>query len=258
MNSRKKQLDLINQLLDIMDELRLKCPWDKKQTFQTLRTLTIEEVHELSEAIMEKNNSKIMSELGDIFLHIIFYSKIASDDNIFDIGDVTHLLCEKLINRHPHIYGDIKVSNVNDVKNNWELIKLKEGNKSIFSGIPESLPEIIKALRIQDKASGVGFEWKNSNDVWKKFKEEENEFLEAIHLKDKSLIENEFGDLMFSLINYARFIKIDPDMALRKSNKKFVDRFKYMEKEIKLKNKSINSMNLEDMNFYWREAKKNI
>tara|TARA_Y100000996_G_scaffold274123_1_gene215941 strand:+ start:9863 stop:10639 length:777 start_codon:yes stop_codon:yes gene_type:complete len=258
MNSRKKQLDLINQLLDIMDELRLKCPWDKKQTFQTLRTLTIEEVHELSEAIMEKNNSKIMSELGDIFLHIIFYSKIASDDNIFDIGDVTHLLCEKLINRHPHIYGDIKVSNVNDVKNNWELIKLNEGNKSIFSGIPESLPEIIKALRIQDKASGVGFEWKNSNDVWKKFKEEENEFLEAIHLKDKSLIENEFGDLMFSLINYARFIKIDPDMALRKSNKKFVDRFKYMEKEIKLKNKSINSMNLEDMNFYWREAKKNI
>tara|TARA_B100001758_G_C18385254_1_gene599679 strand:+ start:1184 stop:1960 length:777 start_codon:yes stop_codon:yes gene_type:complete len=258
MNSRKKQLDLINQLLDIMDELRLKCPWDKKQTFQTLRTLTIEEVHELSEAIMEKNNSKIMSELGDIFLHIIFYSKIASDDNIFDIGDVTHLLCEKLINRHPHIYGDIKVSNVNDVKNNWELIKLKEGNKSIFSGIPESLPEIIKALRIQDKASGVGFEWKNSNDVWKKFKEEENEFLEAIHLKDKSSIENEFGDLMFSLINYARFIKIDPDMALRKSNKKFVDRFKYMEKEIKLKNKSINSMNLEDMNFYWREAKKNI
>lgn len=258
MNSRKKQLDLINQLLDIMDELRLKCPWDKKQTFQTLRTLTIEEVHELSEAIMEKNNSKIMSELGDIFLHIIFYSKIASDDNIFDIGDVTHLLCEKLINRHPHIYGDIKVSNVNDVKNNWELIKLKEGNKSIFSGIPESLPEIIKALRIQDKASGVGFEWKNSNDVWKKFKEEENEFLEAIHLKDKSLIENEFGDLMFSLINYARFIKIDPDIALRKSNKKFVDRFKYMEKEIKLKNKSINSMNLEDMNFYWREAKKNI
>ena len=218
MNSRKKQLDLINQLLDIMDELRLKCPWDKKQTFQTLRTLTIEEVHELSEAIIEKNNSKIMSELGDIFLHIIFYSKIASDDNIFDIGDVTHLLCEKLINRHPHIYGDIKVSNVNDVKNNWELIKLKEGNKSIFSGIPESLPEIIKALRIQDKASGVGFEWKNSNDVWKKFKEEENEFLEAIHLKDKSSIENEFGDLMFSLINYARFIKIDPDMALRKSN----------------------------------------
>ena len=215
-------------------------------------------MHELSEAIMEKNNSKIMSELGDIFLHIIFYSKIASDDNIFDIGDVTHLLCEKLINRHPHIYGDIKVSNVNDVKNNWELIKLKEGNKSIFSGIPESLPEIIKALRIQDKASGVGFEWKNSNDVWKKFKEEENEFLEAIHLKDKSSIENEFGDLMFSLINYARFIKIDPDMALRKSNKKFVDRFKYMEKEIKLKNKSINSMNLEDMNFYWREAKKNI
>ena len=215
-------------------------------------------MHELSEAIMEKNNSKIMSELGDIFLHIIFYSKIASDDNIFDIGDVTHLLCEKLINRHPHIYGDIKVSNVNDVKNNWELIKLKEGNKSIFSGIPESLPEIIKALRIQDKASGVGFEWKNSNDVWKKFKEEENEFLEAIHLKDKSLIENEFGDLMFSLINYARFIKIDPDMALSKSNKKFVDRFKYMEKEIKLKNKSINSMNLEDMNFYWREAKKNI
>ena len=258
MNSRKKQLDLINQLLDIMDELRLKCPWDKKQTFQTLRTLTIEEVHELSEAIMEKNNSKIMSELGDIFLHIIFYSKIASDDNIFDIGDVTHLLCEKLINRHPHIYGDTKVSNVNDVKNNWELIKLKEGNKSVFSGIPDSLPEIIKALRIQDKASGVGFEWKNSNDVWKKFKEEENEFLEAIHLKDKSSIENEFGDLMFSLINYARFIKIDPDMALRKSNKKFVDRFKYMEKEIKLKNKSINSMNLEDMNFYWREAKKNI
>ncbi len=258
MNSRKKQLDLINQLLDIMDELRLKCPWDKKQTFQTLRTLTIEEVHELSEAIMEKNNSKIMSELGDIFLHIIFYSKIASDDNIFDIGDITHLLCEKLINRHPHIYGDIKVSNVNDVKNNWELIKLKEGNKSIFSGIPESLPEIIKALRIQDKASGVGFEWKNSNDVWKKFKEEENEFLEAIHIKDKSSIEDEFGDLMFSLINYARFIKIDPDMALRKSNKKFVDRFKYMEKEIKLKNKSINSMNLEDMNFYWREAKKNI
>jgi len=258
MNSRKKQLELIDKLLTIMDDLRLKCPWDKKQTFETLRTLTIEETHELSEAISEKDLKGIKSELGDLLLHIIFYSKIASEKKEFDIGDVTEAICDKLIFRHPHIYGTVKVKNEEDVKRNWETLKLMEGNNSIFSGIPSSLPEMIKSQRIQDKAAGVGFEWKNLEDVWGKVKEEENEFLDAIKEKNKSSIEEEFGDLIFSLINYARFIKIDPDMALKKTNKKFINRFNHMEKSAKSKKNSIQSLSLNDLNSLWKKAKKNI
>jgi len=258
MNSRKRQLELIDKLITIMDDLRLKCPWDKKQTFETLRTLTIEETHELSEAISEKDLKGIKSELGDLLLHIMFYSKIASEQKEFDLGDVTEAICDKLIYRHPHIYGTVKVKNEDDVKRNWETLKLKEGNNSIFSGIPYSLPEMIKSQRIQDKAAGVGFEWKKLEDVWGKVKEEENEFLDALKENNKSTIEEEFGDLIFSLINYARFIKIDPDMALKKTNKKFVDRFKYMEKSAKSENITIQSLGLDDLNSLWEKAKKNI
>ncbi len=258
MKSRKRQLELIDKLLTMMDHLRLKCPWDKKQTFETLRTLTIEETHELSEAILEKDLNGIKSELGDLLLHIMFYSRIASEQNEFDIGDVTEAICDKLIYRHPHIYGTVKVKNEDDVKRNWETLKLKEGNNSIFSGIPSSLPEMIKSHRLQDKAAGVGFEWKRLEDVWGKVKEEENEFLNAIKENNKSSIEEEFGDLIFSLINYARFINIDPDMALKKTNKKFVDRFKKMEKSAKSEKTSIESLSLDDLNNLWEKAKKNI
>ena len=258
MNSRKTQLELIDNLLNIMDELRLKCPWDKKQTFESLRVLTIEETHELSEAIIDKDSKAIKSELGDLLLHIVFYSKIASENKQFDIGDVSKAISEKLINRHPHIYKNTKVYSEKDVKQNWEALKLKEGNDSIFSGIPNSLPEIIKSQRIQDKASGVGFEWKKTEHVWNKVKEEEKELINAINLKNKISIEEEFGDLFFSLINYSRFIKIDPELALKKANKKFINRFKHIEKKIKSQNESIYNMSLNDFNILWKEAKNKV
>jgi XTP/dITP diphosphohydrolase len=258
MNSRKKQLELIDQLLTIIDELRSKCPWDKKQTFETLRALTIEETHELSDAISEKNFNGIKSELGDLLLHILFYSKIASEKKEFDIGDVAEAICNKLVYRHPHIYGNVNVEDEDEVKRNWESLKLKEGNVSVFSGIPSTLSEMIKSQRIQDKAAGVGFEWKKLEDVWNKVKEEEDEFLEAVKEKNKSCMEEEFGDLIFSLINYARFVKIDPDMALKKTNKKFIERFQYMEKTVKSENNLIQSLNLEELIILWGEAKKNI
>ena len=204
MNSRKIQLESIDKLLTIVDELRSKCPWDKKQTFETLRSLTIEETFELSEAISEKDFDGIKSELGDLLLHVLFYSKIASEKKEFDIGDVTEAICSKLIYRHPHVYGNLKVKNEEQVKRNWESLKLKEGNSSIFSGIPSSLPETIKSQRIQDKAAGFGFEWKEIEDVWAKVKEEESEFVEAVKSNNKSSMEEEFGDLIFSLINYGR------------------------------------------------------
>lgn len=258
MNSRKIQLESIDKLLSIMDELRSKCPWDKKQTFETLRSLTIEETFELSEAISEKDFDGIKSELGDLLLHVLFYSKIASEKKEFDIGDVTEAICSKLIYRHPHVYGNLKVKNEEQVKRNWESLKLKEGNSSIFSGIPSSLPETIKSQRIQDKAAGSGFEWKEIEDVWAKVKEEESEFMEAVKLNNKSSMEEEFGDLIFSLINYGRFLKIDTDMALKKTNKKFINRFQYMENTIKSENKSIQALDLDELLVFWEESKRNI
>ena len=258
MNSRKIQLESIDKLLSIMDELRSKCPWDKKQTFETLRSLTIEETFELSEAISEKDFDGIKSELGDLLLHVLFYSKIASEKKEFDIGDVTEAICSKLIYRHPHVYGNLKVKNEEQVKRNWESLKLKEGNSSIFSGIPSSLPETIKSQRIQDKAAGSGFEWKEIEDVWAKVKEEESEFMEAVKLNNKSSMEEEFGDLIFSLINYGRFLKIDTDMALKKTNKKFINRFQYMENTVKSENKSIQALDLDELLVFWEESKRNI
>ena len=258
MNSRKKQLELIDNLLTIMDELRAKCPWDKKQTFETLRSLTIEETHELSDALIEKDFNQIKSELGDLLLHIMFYSKIASEQEKFDIGDVAKSICDKLIYRHPHVYGNVKVDDEEEVKRNWESLKLKEGNNSVFSGMSSSIPEIIKSIRIQDKAAGVGFEWDKLEDVWSKVKEEEAEFLEAVKVNDKSTMEEEFGDLIFSLINYARFVKIDPELSLKKTNKKFIDRFQHMEKSAKTKKISIQSLSLIDLDVLWQKAKKNI
>ena len=258
MNSRKRQLESIDKLLTIMDELRSKCPWDKKQTFETLRSLTIEETFELSEAISENDFVGIKSELGDLLLHILFYSKIASEQKEFDIGDVTETICNKLIYRHPHIYGNLKVDNEIQVKQNWESLKLKEGNSSVFSGIPSSLPEIIKSQRIQDKAAGVGFEWKKIEDVWAKVKEEEDELVEAVKSNNKLSMEEEFGDLIFSLINYARFLKIDTDMALKKTNKKFIDRFQNMENTLKSENTSIQSKDLDELIVLWEESKKII
>ena len=255
MNSRKRQLELIDQLLTIMDELRDKCPWDKKQTFETLRQLTIEETYELSESIYKKDINGIKSELGDLLLHIIFYSKIASEKKRFDIGDVAEEISNKLVFRHPHVYGDLKIKDENDVKRNWESLKLKEGNTSIFSGIPESLPEIIKSQRIQDKAAGVGFEWNKLEDVWEKVLEEKEEFVEAVKSNNKSLMEEEFGDLIFSLINYARFLKIDGETALMGTNKKFIERIQFIEKALKSDNKSIESTDLEELIVLWEKSK---
>jgi len=245
------------RLLNVMNELREKCPWDKKQTMDSLRYLTIEELYELSDAILEKNKNEIKKELGDILLHIVFYAKIASETNDFTITDVINSLCDKLIERHPHIYGDVTVNNEEEVKQNWEKIKLKEGNKSVLSGVPKSLPALVKAMRIQEKARGVGFDWKNKNQVWEKVQEEIQEFKSEIDQAnpDKEKIENEFGDVLFSLINYARFNNINPEDALERTNKKFIHRFQYMEEKIKASGKTISDCKLEEMDKYWNEAK---
>jgi len=245
------------RLLNVMNELREKCPWDKKQTMDSLRYLTIEELYELSDAILEKNKNEIKKELGDILLHIVFYAKIASETNDFTITDVINSLCDKLIERHPHIYGDVTVNNEEEVKQNWEKIKLKEGNKSVLSGVPKSLPALVKAMRIQEKARGVGFDWENKNQVWEKVQEEIQEFKSEIDQAnpDKEKIENEFGDVLFSLINYARFNNINPEDALERTNKKFIHRFQYMEEKIKASGKTISDCKLEEMDKYWNEAK---
>ena len=245
----------IEKLIKIMDELREKCPWDKKQTIQSLRHLTIEEVYELSESIQNQNYDEIKKELGDLLLHIVFYSKIASENNKFSFDDVIEDICKKLVDRHPHIYGNLNVSSEDDVKSNWEKIKLKEGRKSILSGVPKSLPTLIKSYRIQEKVSGVGFDWKLKKDVISKIKEEINE-LEVEVKKDTSNIEDEFGDLLFSLINYSRFLKINPDDALNKTNEKFIKRFKKMENIIQNDAKKIDNLDLNELNHYWFIAKK--
>ena len=245
----------IEKLIKIMDELREKCPWDKKQTNQSLRHLTIEEVYELSESIQNQNYDEIKKELGDLLLHIVFYSKIASENNKFSFDDVIEDICKKLVDRHPHIYGDMSLSSEADVKSNWEKIKLKEGRKSILSGVPKSLPTLIKSYRIQEKVSGIGFDWKLKKDVISKIKEEINE-LEVEINNDTNKIEDEFGDLLFSLINYSRFLKINPDDALNKTNEKFIKRFKKMENIIQNGSKKIEDLDLNELNHYWLVAKK--
>ena len=256
MSSKAIQLEAIERLLVIMDELREQCPWDRKQTFESLRSLTIEETYELAEAIIEGNQEEIKKELGDLLLHIVFYAKIGSETNDFDLADIAHSIAEKLIQRHPHIYGDVTVSGAEDVKKNWEALKLKEGNKSVLSGVPKGLPSLIKAMRIQEKAAGVGFDWENRKQVWDKCEEELDELNEALKKKDKKAIESEMGDVLFSLVNYARFIGVDPSNALEKTNQKFIKRFSYIENEAKRIDKNINDLSLGEMENYWQAAKK--
>lgn len=256
MNSRKEQLLALDRLLTIMDELREQCPWDKKQTMETLRHLTIEEVYELGDAILEKDREEIKKELGDILLHIVFYARIGSETGHFDIGDVANSICDKLIERHPHIYGDVKVANEEDVKKNWENLKLKEGKKSVLEGVPASLPALVKASRIQDKVAGVGFDWEEPQQVIEKLKEELDELQHEIQVQDQDKIESELGDVLFSIINYARFLNVNPENALERTNKKFIKRFKYLEEKAKEKNKPLSEMTLAEMDVFWEEAKK--
>jgi XTP/dITP diphosphohydrolase len=255
MNSRKDQLLAFDRLLTIMDELREQCPWDRKQTMESLRHLTIEEVYELGDAILENEQQEIKKELGDILLHIVFYAKIGSETRDFDIADVTNSICEKLIERHPHIYGDVKVADEEEVKKNWENLKLKAGNKSVLEGVPMSLPALVKASRIQDKVAGVGFDWEEPQQVIEKLKEELEELKIEVQVQDQDKMEAEFGDVLFSLINYARFLKINPENALERTNKKFIKRFQYLEEKAKEKNKPLTEMSLAEMDIFWEEAK---
>ncbi len=249
-----EKLVAFERLLTIMDELREKCPWDKKQTMQSLRHLTIEETYELTDAILENDLNEVKNELGDIMLHLVFYAKIASETNTFDISDVLNAICEKLIHRHPHIYGDVEVTDEEEVKANWEKLKLKEGKQSVLEGVPKSLPALVKAIRIQDKAKGVGFDWDNKDQVWEKVNEEIDELQVEIKAKSNK-VEDEFGDVLFSLINYARFLNINPEDALEKTNKKFIKRFQYLESESKKDGKELSDMSLEEMDLYWNRAK---
>ena len=256
MNSRQQKLDAFGRLLDIMDDLREKCPWDKKQTLQTLRHLTIEETYELGDAILDNDLQEIKKELGDVLLHIVFYSKIGSETEDFDIADVCNEICEKLIHRHPHIYGDVVVENEEEVKQNWEKLKLKEGKKSVLEGVPKSLPALVKASRIQDKVKGVGFDWEEPHQVWDKVEEEIQEFKDEIKNGDQDKIEAEFGDVLFSMINYARFVNVNPEDALERTNKKFIKRFQYLESKAGELGKQLSDMTLAEMDIFWNEAKK--
>ena len=250
-----KRLEAFQRLLNIMDDLRAQCPWDKKQTMQSLRHLTIEETYELGDAILDNDLQEVKKELGDLLLHIVFYAKIGSETGDFDIADVANGVCDKLIIRHPHIYGDVKVNDEEDVKRNWEKIKLKEGNKSVLGGVPKSLPALVKASRIQDKAAGVGFNWDNIDDVFAKVKEEIEELHAEVKAQKHTAIEAEFGDVLFSLINYARFLKVNPEDALERTNKKFIARFQYLERKAAESGKSLRDMTLAEMEAYWQEAK---
>lgn len=251
-----ERLLAFQRLLNIMDDLREKCPWDKKQTFETLRPLTIEETYELADAILDKDMKSIQGELGDLFLHLVFYSKLGSETGDFSVTEVLNGICEKLIYRHPHIYGDTVATTEEEVKANWEQLKLKEGKKSVLEGVPRSLPALVKAARIQEKVRGVGFDWDNKDQVWEKVQEEIHELNEAVESKDQSEIENEFGDVLFSLINYARFIHINPENALERTNKKFINRFQWMEEQIQSDSKEMNKMSLTELDEYWNQAKK--
>lgn len=257
MSDKTSQLKAFERLLIIMDELREQCPWDKKQTLQTLRHLTIEEVYELGDAILDNDLDEVKKELGDVLLHIVFYSKIGSESNSFDIGDVCNSICDKLIERHPHIYSNVVVDNEEDVKRNWEQLKLKEGKTSVLEGVPKSLPAMVKANRIQDKVAGVGFDWEEPHQVFEKVEEELGELQTEINSGNQDQIESEFGDVLFSMINYARFLKVDPESALERTNKKFIKRFQYLEQKSKELNKPLSEMTLSEMDVYWEEAKKN-
>lgn len=256
MNTRKQQLTAFDRLLTIMDELREGCPWDKKQTLQSLRHLTIEETYELGDAILDNNLDEIKKELGDLLLHIVFYAKIGSETNDFDIADVANSICDKLVDRHPHIYGDLDVADASEVERNWEKLKLKEGKKSVLEGVPKSLPAMVKASRIQDKVAGVGFDWEEPQQVFEKVQEELNELQEEISKNDEEKMESEFGDVLFSMINYARFLKVDPESALERTNKKFIKRFQYLESKAATLGKSLADMSLAEMDVFWEEAKK--
>ena len=255
MNKREQQLKAFDELLDIMDEIREKCPWDKKQTMQSLRHLTIEETYELGDAVLDNDITEIRKELGDLLLHIVFYAKIASETNDFDIADVLKGINEKLISRHPHVFSDFIAETEEEVAKNWEKLKLKEGRKSVLEGVPRSLPALIKASRIQDKAASAGFDWEKPEQVFEKVIEEIDELKEEVKHQNSKKIELEFGDVLFSLINYARFIKVDPESALEKTNKKFINRFQYLEKEAAKEGKKLTSMTLEEMNVFWEKSK---
>lgn len=254
-----KRLEAFRRLLDIMDELRKGCPWDKKQTIESLRHLTIEEVFELSEAVLANDMQDVRKELGDIIMHIVFYSKIAEEKGLFDISDVINSICDKLIIRHPHIFGDVKAETAEAVLENWEKIKIsKEGNKSVLGGVPACLPPLLKAYRMQEKASGVGFDWSNKEEVWNKVEEEIRELrAEVDNGSPKDLVENELGDLLFAIVNYSRFLKVNPDDALEHTNRKFKSRFQYIEQKAAENGKSLLDMNIDEMESFWQEAKKN-
>jgi XTP/dITP diphosphohydrolase len=256
MNTRQQQLDAIDRLLTIMDELRVGCPWDRKQTMQSLRHLTIEETYELGDAILDNDLKEIKNELGDLLLHIIFYAKIGSETNDFDIADVAEAISDKLVSRHPHIYGDIDVEDEQEVQRNWEKLKLKEGKKSVLEGVPRSLPSMVKASRIQDKVAGVGFDWEEPQQVFEKLQEELGELQVEVEANDQEKIEAEIGDLLFSMINYARFLKVDPESALERTNKKFIKRFQYLESKAVTLGKKLSDMTLAEMDVFWEEAKK--
>jgi MazG family protein len=256
MAERQLQLQAFERLLDIMDDLREKCPWDRKQTLQSLRHLTIEETYELGDAILDDNLQEVKKELGDLLLHIVFYAKIGSETDDFDIADVCNEICDKLIHRHPHIYSDTVVKDEEEVKQNWEKLKLKEGKKSVLEGVPKSLPALVKASRIQDKAKGVGFDWEEPNQVWDKVQEELQELSEEVASGDKDKIESEFGDVLFSMINYARFLDVNPEDALERTNKKFIKRFQYLESKAGEIGKPLSDMTLAEMDVFWNEAKK--
>ena len=257
---REAKLQAFDRLLTIMDELRENCPWDKKQTLESLRHLTIEETYELSDSILEGNLAEIKKELGDLMLHLVFYSRIASELKAFDVTDVLHSICDKLVERHPHIYSDVIANDEETVKANWEKIKLKTGSKSVLEGVPKTLPAMVKAIRIQDKARGVGFDWEKKEQVWEKVEEEMQEFKKEFNAESSEAIDlkkavAEFGDLLFSLVNYARFIRIDPEEALERTNKKFIKRFQFLESESSKEGKKIGDMTLAEMDVYWEKAK---
>ena len=256
MNTRQQQLVAFNRLLDIMDDLRANCPWDKKQTFESLRHLTIEETYELGDAILNNDLQEIKKELGDLLLHIVFYAKIGSETSAFDIADVCNDICEKLIHRHPHIYSDVVVADEEEVKQNWEKLKLKEGKKSVLEGVPKSLPALVKASRIQDKVKGVGFDWEEPHQVWEKVQEELQELQDEVAIGNQDKIEAEFGDVLFSMINYARFLNVNSEDALERTNKKFMKRFMYLESKASELGKPLMDMTLSEMDIFWEEAKK--
>ncbi|MCF8369227.1 MAG: nucleoside triphosphate pyrophosphohydrolase [Bacteroidales bacterium] len=257
MTTKEEKLKAFERLLDIMDELRDKCPWDKVQTFESLRHLTIEETYELSESILDKDTDGIKKELGDLMLHLVFYAKIGSENNGFDVGDVLKYINKKLVYRHPHIYGNVEAKDPKTVKDNWEKIKLKEGRKSVLSGVPVALPPLVKAYRIQEKAKGVGFDWEKPEQVWEKVLEELNELKHEVESgEEKEKAEHELGDLLFALVNYARFIEVNPEDALERTNKKFIQRFQHLEGKAEGLGKSLKDMTLAEMDVFWEEAKK--